>query len=199
MRVLVACERSQAITAAFRAKGHDAFSCDFAPAAVNPAWHIRGDARAALNDGWDLLIAHPPCTKLANSGVQWVKKRRAWEEVKAAADLFLTFWNAPIPGVVVENPVPHSYAVEEIGRRYNQIVQPHFFGEPQFKATCLWLRGVPELKRTHHLPLPYPGTPEFVAWSACHRAGDTPNRAANRAVTLPGVAAAMAEQWGAYG
>ena len=199
MRVLVACERSQAVTAAFRAKGHTAFSCDFAPAALNAAWHIRGDARAVLNDHWDLLIAHPPCTKLANSGVQWIRKRRAWEEVKAGADLFLTFWNAPIPRIVVENPIPHSYAIEEIGRRYNQIVHPHYFGERQFKATCLWLKGVPELKRTHVLQLPEKGTPEYVEWSACHHAGDTPDRAAKRAATLPGVAAAFAEQWGHCG
>lgn len=199
MRVLVACERSQAVTAAFRARGHTAFSCDLAPAALYPEWHIQGDARGELHKGWDLLIAHPPCTKLANSGVQWIKKRREWEAVKAGADFFLAMWNAPIERVVVENPVPHSYALEELGRKYNQIIHPHFFGEKQFKATCLWIRGVRELRRTHHMELPKPGTPEFVEWNACHHAGDSPGRAARRATTLPGVAAAFAEQWGVCG
>jgi len=196
MRILVACERSQQVTAAFRRRGHEAFSSDLAPAAQNPAWHIRGDVRAVLKDGWDLLIAHPPCTRLCNSGSTWLAKRNLWEEMRAAADFFLECWNAPIPRIAVENPIPHGMAISEIGRYYDQIVHPHFFGEPQFKATCLWLKGVPPLKRTHTLELPKKGTLEYKEWSHCHQSPDSRNRDVKRAVTYPVVAEAMAEQWG---
>lgn len=196
MRVLIACEWSQEVTAAFRALGHDAFSCDYKPAAINPEWHIRADARTLLNEGWDKLIAHPPCDRLANSGVTWLKKRRLWAELDKACALFLDFWNAPIPQIAIENPIPHAYAIDIIGRKYDQVVQPHFFGVPQFKATCLWLKGLKPLQRTHHMELPKPGTPEYTAWSSCHRAPDSRNRKDVRAKTHPGVAQAFALQWG---
>lgn len=200
MRVLVACERSQQITAAFRARGHDAFSCDLAPAAMNKEWHIQGDARAVLNDGWDLLIAHPPCDRLAASGTKWLsskyKRKSLWLELDKAADLFLTFWNAPIPRVAIENPAMHCYGIEAIGRKPDQVVHPHYFGAPAFKTTCWWLRGLPQLKRTHYLPLPAPGTEEHKAWNYVHYAPDQPKRKEVRSTTLPPVAAAIAEQWG---
>lgn len=196
MRVLVACEHSQQVTAAFRAQGHEAFSCDLKPAAVNPQWHIKGDARLLLHGAWDLLIAHPPCTRLANSGIRWVQAK-LWNEIKQAADLFLAFWNAPIPRIAIENPIMHPYAIDEIGRHPDQVIQPHFFGEPQFKATCLWLKGLPPLKRTHHMAVPKKGDPDYPAWNATHRAPDSIGRAVVRSVTFPAVAAAFAEQWGA--
>lgn len=197
MRVLVACERTQRVTAEFRARGHDAFSCDIEPTAGRKEWHLRGDARQYLNDGWDLLIAHPPCTRLCNSGVQHRKGEKRRAEFAAAVDLFLAFWNAPVPRVVIENPIPSGYTIDAIGRYYNQIVHPHFFGDPAFKATCLWLKAVPELKRTHHLPIPAKGTPEWEEWNKIHKMAQSKKRAEKRSETFPGIARAFAEQWGA--
>lgn len=195
-RVLVACEFSGVVRRAFAARGHDAWSCDLLPAEDRSNRHIVGDARDILGDGWDLLVAHPPCTRLCNSGVRWLSvppPGRSLDDIRAelreAADLFSVFWCAPILRVAVENPVMHRHAKALI-RDYRppaQSVQPWQFGHGETKRTCLWLRGLPLLRptkivegrtpRVHHMP-------------------PSPDRWKERSRTYEGIAAAMAEQWG---
>lgn len=187
MRVLVACEFSGVVRSAFRALGHDAWSCDLLPA-EDGGQHIQGDVRELLDQNWDLLIAHPPCTRLANSGVRWLAERNLWGELDEAADLFRAFLEAPIDRIAVENPIPHRYAVERIGRKYDQVVQPWQFGHGETKATCLWLKNLPPLVSTGIVE----GREQRV-W----RASPGPDRWKERSRTYPGLAAAMAQQWGA--
>lgn len=208
LRVLVACEFSGVVRRAFLERGHDAWSCDLLPAEDGSNRHITGDARDHLADGWDLIVvAHPPCTRLCNSGVRWLHqpppgrtRAELWAELDDACDLFGAFWNAPVPRVVVENPVMHRHARERIPNyaRPAQTVQPWWFGEPAFKATSFYLRGLPPLTATRRLNPPAPGTPEHRAWSWIHRAPPSADRWRIRSRTFPGVAAAMADQWGAY-
>lgn len=191
MRVLVACEFSGAVRDAFTARGHDAWSCDLLPT-ESPGKHIVGDARELLGDGWDMLIAHPPCTYLANSGVRWLvskagRNEQRWAQMEQGAELFRAFLSAPIPRVVVENPIIHKHARTLIGRAHNQVVQPWQHGHGETKATCLWLRGVPPLKPTNVVE---GRTPRV------HFAAPGPQRWKLRSATLPGIAAAMASQWG---
>lgn len=186
MRVLVACEFSGIVRDAFRARGHDAVSCDLLASERNGP-HIQGDARALLADGWDMLIAHPPCTRLCNSGVRWLHERGLWGEMEEVADLFLAFLNAPIEKVAVENPVMHRYARERVGRRPDFTIQPWQFGEGEVKRTCFWTRGLLPLQPTNVVP----GRRARV-----HRCPPGPDRWRERSRTLPGVADAMAEQWG---
>lgn len=208
LRVLVACEYSGIVRRAFDALGHDAWSCDLLPAEDRSNRHIQGDVRDLLGEGWDLLIvAHPPCTRLCNSGVRWLSVpprgksvEQMRDELSAGAELFSDCWNAPVPRVAVENPVMHRHAKALI-RNYqapSQTVQPWWFGEPQFKATSFYLRGLPPLAPTRKLVPPRAGTDEHRAWSRVHRMPPGPNRAKERSRFFPGVAAAMAEQWGGY-
>ncbi len=206
MRVLIGCEFSGVVRRAFAARGHDAWSCDLLPAADGSNRHLVGDVRDFLNDGWDLLaVFHPPCTRLCNSGVRWLSvpppgktEAQMWAELDEGASLFSDLWNAPVERVCVENPVMHRYARERI-RNYErpaQTVQPWWFGDPAFKATGLYLRGLPPLEPTNRLSPPRPGSPDHKAWSAVHRAPPSPDRWAFRSKTFPGLAAAMADQWG---
>lgn len=188
MRVLIACEESGTVRSAFEELGHEAWSCDLMPSRI-PGNHIIGDARDVLHGGWDLLIAHPPCTRLANSGVCWLHKRNLWSELREGAELFTAFLTAPVPHIAVENPIPHKYAVELIGSSYDQKIQPWQFGHGETKATCLWLRGLPPLLPTDIVP----GREQRI-----HRMSPSPTRARDRSVTYPGIAKAMAEQWSAY-
>lgn len=208
MRVLVGCETSGVVRRAFDALGHDVWSCDLLPADDGSNRHIVGDIRDLLGDGWDLLaVMHPPCTRLCNSGVRWLKVpppgrtlEDMWAELDAGAALFSDCWNAPIERVAVENPVMHRYAKERI-RNYQQpaqTVQPWWFGDPAFKATSFYLRGLPKLAATHRLTPPASGTEEHKQWSKVHRATPGPNRWKLRSVTYPGIAAAMAAQWGGH-
>jgi hypothetical protein len=196
-RVLVACEFSGTVRNAFLARGHDAWSCDLLPAEDGSNRHITGDARELLNDGWDLLmVAHPPCTRLCNSGVRWLfgpprgkTVEQMWGELDAAADLFSTFWNAPIERVCIENPVMHRHAKERITgyADFAQSVQPWQFGHGETKRTCFWLKNLPPLcptdivegrqARVHLLP------PSADRWK-------------ERSRFFPGIAEAMADQWG---
>ena len=188
MRVLVACEFSGIVRNAFASRGHDAWSCDYLPT-EREGNHIQGDVRDILEEGWDLMIAHPPCTYLANSGVRWLHERpERWEELEEAAEFFRTLLNAPIKRICVENPIPHKYAIELIGRKYDQIIQPYQFGEPYSKATCLWLKNLPPLRPTKILTKGI----EQKVW----REPPSPKRWKNRSRTYPGIAKAMAEQWG---
>lgn len=196
MRVLVACEFSGVVRRAFAARGHDAWSCDLLPAEDRSNKHITGDARAILNDGWDLLmVAHPPCTRLCNSGVRWLTAPPAgktldqmWAELKEAAALFSAFWNAPIERVCVENPVMHRHAKERIENYAEpaQSVQPWQFGHGEVKRTCFWLRNLPVLKPTKIVE---GRTPRV------HRMPPSPDRWKERSRFFPGIAEAMAEQW----
>jgi hypothetical protein len=206
LRVLVACETSGVVRRAFAALGHDAWSCDLLPAEDRSNRHLIGDLRDYLGLGWDLLmVAHPPCTRLCNSGVRWLKVpppgrslADMWADLDAGAALFSACWQAPIDRVAVENPIMHRHARERMPADLPrpQIVQPWWFGEPAFKATGLYLRGLPPLQPTNRLTPPRPGTEDHKAWSAIHRAPPGPDRWRFRSRTFAGVAAAMADQWG---
>jgi hypothetical protein len=193
---------------AFAALGHDVWSCDLLPAEDGSNRHIVGDVRDYLNDGWDFLaVMHPPCTRLCNSGVRWLKEPppgrtldEMWAELEEGAALFSACWNAPIELVAVENPVMHRYAKDRIVNYQpaTQTVQPWWFGDPAFKATSLYLKGLPALVPTNKLTPPRPGTAEHKAWSKVHRASPGPDRWKERSRTFPGLAAACAEQWGGF-
>lgn len=187
MRVLVACESSGTVREAFRAQGHDAWSCDLLPADDNSQHHVQGDAVALLREGWDLLIAHPPCTRLTNSGVRWLHERNLWAELDEACDLFKAFLNAPIARKCIENPIPHKYALERIGRKYTQIIQPWQHGHGETKATCLWLDGLPPITPTNVVA----GRHGY-----CHSLPPSADRWKLRSKTYDGIARAMASQWG---
>ncbi len=183
MRVLIACEYSGAARDAFIARGHEAVSCDLLPTEA-PGPHYRGDVFDIIGDGWDLLIAHPPCTHLAVSGARHFAAKRADGRQQAAVAFFMALANAPIPRVAVENPV---CIMSTVWRRPDQIIQPWQFGHGETKATCLWLRGLPPLRPTRIVRGREPRV-----W----RMPPSPNRWKLRAATYPGVAAAMAAQWG---
>ena len=204
LRVLVGCETSGVVRRAFAAFGHDVWSCDLLPAEDGSNRHIVCDVRDLLHDGWDLLaVMHPPCTRLCNSGVRWLHVpppgrtlEAMWADLDEGAALFSDCWNAPIPRVCVENPVMHKHARERIaGWERPQTVQPWWFGDPAFKATGLYLRGLPKLAPTYKLTPPRAGTPEHKAWSAVHRASPGPDRWRERSRTFDGLAQAMASQW----
>ena len=195
MRVLVACEFSGIVRDAFAARGHDAWSCDLLPS-ERPGNHIQGDVLEVLDQGWDLMIAHPPCTYLANSGCRWLfEKEGRWQQLADGVSFFLALLNAPIPRIAVENPTPHKWATERIGSKHHQRVQPWQFGEPQKKGICLWLKNLPPLIATN---IQYPPTdPEQAKeWERVWREPPGKDQAKNRSRFFPGIAKAMAEQWG---
>ena len=196
MRVLVACDYSGRAREAFRAIGHDAWSCDLLDSEDNSKHHVKGDCLSLLGDGWDLLIAHPPCTRLANSGVRWLHERDMWEELKQAAEFYLSLRNAPIKKKCIENPIMHKYARELLGNIRRQVVQPWWFGEETFKATGYELHGLPDLLPTNMLSPPTVGTDEHKTWSWIHRCPPGPDRWKIRSRTPQGIANAMASQWG---
>jgi hypothetical protein len=196
MRVLIACEFSGTVRNAFAARGHDAWSCDLLPSDDRSNKHIIGDARDLLNDGWDLLmVAHPPCTRLCNSGVRWLNVpppgrtlEAMWSELDDAAALFSAFWNAPIPRVCIENPVMHKHAKARIQNYadFTQSVQPWQFGHGECKRTCFWLRNLPPLKPTDIVE----GREQRI-----HMLPPGPERWRERSRFFKGIADAMADQW----
>lgn len=186
MRVLVACEFSGIVRDAFAKRGHDAWSCDLLPT-EREGNHIQGDVLEVLNDGWDLMIAHPPCTRLCNSGVMWLEKRNLWEDMRKGAEFFKMFLDAPIGKIAVENPIMHKYAIEIIGRRQDQVIQPYMFGHGERKATCFWLKNLPLLQPTNIVR----GREQRL-----HRLPPSEDRWKLRSMTYQGIADAMAEQWG---
>ena len=191
IRVLVACEFSGVVRRAFRNKGFDAWSCDLLPAEDGSPYHYQCDVKEILDDGWDLMIAHPPCTYLCNSGVRWLHERpERWKKLEEAVEFFLTLLNAPIPHIAVENPVMHKYARERIGRPA-QYIQPYEFGEPVSKKTGLWLKNLPPLKPTEIIP-------KEKVKQKIWLEPPSPERWKNRSRTFRGIAEAMAEQWGNY-
>jgi hypothetical protein len=197
MRVLVACEYSGRVRDAFRKLGHDAMSCDLLPSDNPiPGCHYQGDVFDIINDGWDLMIAHPPCTRLANSGVRWLRERDLWDDLVEAAKFYNKFQQCIIKMKCIENPVMHKYAKAMIGDIKRQVVQPWWFGEKTFKATGYELTGLPDLVATNKLNTPKAGTDEHKKWSWIHRASPGPDRWKVRSTTPQGIADAMAEQWG---
>jgi hypothetical protein len=187
MKVLIACEFSGVVRRAFRAAGHDAWSCDLMPSEDASPHHLTGDALAALKAGpWDLLIAHPPCTHLAVSGARWFPAKRADGSQQAAIAFFMALVNAPVPRIAVENPV---CIMSRLYRKPDQIIQPWQFGHGETKATCLWLKGLPRLIPT-----------EIVCGRTArvHRMPPSATRWKERSRTYPGIAAAMAAQWGNF-
>lgn len=186
MKVLVACEFSGIVRDAFLKRGHDAWSCDLLPT-EREGPHIQDDVLKHLDGGWDLMIAHPPCTRLCNSGVCWLERRNLWDDMHKAAKFFRVLLEAPIDRIAIENPIPHKYAVETIGKHYTQIIQPWQFGHGETKATCLWLKNLPDL------------TPANIVKGRIqyrHRLPPSPDRWKKRSITYLGIAEAMAGQWG---
>jgi len=196
MKVLVACEFSGVVRDAFLEKGHDAVSCDILPT-EQPGPHYQGDVRDILNGGWDMMIAHPPCTYLANSGVSWLYRQEGrWEKMREGALFFRDILNADIPQICVENPIQHKYAREIIGEKYTQIVQPFQHGHPESKQTCLWLKNLPPLEPSELLHAPKDGKWENQTKSGQNKLAPSVDRWKERSRTYPGIAEAMAKQWG---
>ena len=199
MKVLIACEESQTVCKEFRKLGHEAYSCDLQDCSGgHPEWHIKGNAIHQLYKIWDLVIAHPTCTRICNSGVSWLEKRNLWDEMYYACEFFNQFQDyAKREGVKVciENPIPHKYAVEYIGK-YTQLIQPWMFGHGETKATCLWLYGLPKL--TYNLEDNLFGSKTAVEGreQRLHKLPPSPDRAKLRSKTYSGIAEAMAVQWG---
>ena len=193
MRVLVACESSGRVRDAFLARGHDAVSCDILPTEV-PGPHIQGDVLPHLTEGWDLMIAFPPCTYLSSSGMHWTTRGFRDSQLTLDALAFVRkLLDAPIPKIALENPVGRiSTAI----RKWDQIIHPWQFGDPESKKTCLWLKGLPLLRPTCVLPLPASGRWENQTKSGQNKLSPGPKRAGERSRTYPGIAAAMADQWG---
>ena len=216
MKVLVACEFSGTVRDAFIRKGHDAVSCDLLPT-ESPGPHIQGNVLEALDDGWDLMIAHPPCTYLSSSGLHWNKRRPEREKQTEEAMAFvMELANAPIPRICIENPVGR---IGTAWRKADQCIQPYHFGHDASKRTCLWLKGLPPLEGTQYVmprivcDICGATCPNGSGCPRCHihrvkerwgnqtnsgqnRLGPSENRWALRSATYQGIADAMADQWG---
>jgi hypothetical protein len=188
MRVLVACEFSGTVRRAFRELGHDAWSCDLLDA-EDGGEHIYGDVRQVLGAGWDLMIAHPPCTHLAVSGARHFHRKQV--EQAEALEFVQTLMDAPIPRIALENPVS---VISSRIRRPDQIIQPYQFGHPESKKTCLWLKGLNPLQPTAVMQMR--GQWENQTPSGQNKLGPSPDRWKIRSKTYPGIAHAMATQWG---
>jgi hypothetical protein len=186
MKVLVACEYSGVVRDAFAARGHDAWSCDLLPS-EKPGNHMMGDVTSLLDLGWDLIIAHPPCTYLCNSGVRWLHERPdRWDAMGGGAEFFRLFLNAPCPRIAIENPIMHKHAKALIGVGQSQVVHPWQFGHPESKATCLWLKGLPLLTPTNIVE---------GREGKCHKTPPSIDRGKIRSRTYEGIGAAFAAQW----
>lgn len=203
MRVLVACEFSGTVRDAFRALGHDAVSCDLLPT-ERPGPHHQGDVRDLLNDGWDLMVAHPPCTFLTCAGAKHLyrdgrkengRNEARWTSLRQAAEFVRLLLDAPIPRIAVENPIMLAVAQDIVGRAPTQTIQPWQFGHPETKRTCLWLKELPPLTPTRCVQREMLALPKKLR-SRVHYIGPGPNRWKQRSLTYAGIALAMAQQWG---
>lgn len=192
MRVLIACEYSGVVRSAFAALGHTAVSCDLLPSDNRHGWHVQGDVLGLLDQGWDLMIAHPPCTHLAVSGARHFESKRADGRQQEALEFVRALLAAPIPRIALENPV--SIISSQI-RKPDQVIQPYMFGHMERKATCLWLKGLPLLKPSHDLKVQTMALPANVR-DRVHYMPPSADRWKKRSTTYLGIAAAMAEQWG---
>lgn len=191
MKVLIAFEFSEIVKEAFLKRGHDAHSCDYLPGEKGLPNHHQCDVLDILDDGWDLMIAHDPCTYQCNSGVRWLHERPArWELLKQSCELTRRILNAKIPKICRENPIPHKYAVKLIGANYTQLVQPHYFiGSVESKATCFWLIGLDELTRTQWINT-------SLVKQSVWRMPPGEDRSKDRSRFPVSIGNAMAEQWG---
>ncbi|WP_428924972.1 hypothetical protein [Marinibacterium sp. SX1] len=218
MRVLIGCETSGIARRAFAALGHDVWSCDIAPAEDGNNRHILCDIRdGILAEGWDLLaVMHPPCTRLCRSGRRWMSgpgkwtppkqlpRGRTWPDMRAefeeGVSIFTACWSAPIERVAIENPEMNDLARDRMPSDLPapQMVQPHWFGEPAYKATGWYLRGLPELVETAPLEEPDRGTEDWRRWNRVHRMPPGPDRARLRSRSFPGMMNAAAAQWSAH-
>jgi len=202
MKVLVACEESQTVCKAFRERGHEAYSCDIIDCSGgHPEWHIKDDVLKHLDDGWDLMIGHPPCTYISYAGTAWWNKPGRIQKRLEALDFFRQLWEAPIEKICLENP---KSCASPVIAKYSQQIQPFYFGDNDYKTTWLWLKNLPLL--VYYSPTPMfndgdrlpPPTPYYIESSGKKRHfTDAVSRdAGKRSVTFPGIAKAMATQWG---
>lgn len=194
MKILIACEYSGRVRDAFRKLGHDAWSCDLLPSDSPTLFHYQGDVLDIIDEGWDLMIAHPPCTHLAISGARYFPEKIADGRQQAALEFVQKLMDSPIPKIAIENPV--SVISSKI-RKPDQIIQPYEYGHPETKKTCLWLKGLPKLNPTNVVE------PEFIVangkrYSPIHYYSyrNQKERAHIRSLTYQGIADAMANQWG---
>ena len=211
MKILIACEESQAVTKEFRRLGHEAYSCDLYPCSgAHPEWHLQQDVVPLLKNNWDMIIAFPPCTYLTNAGTrhyslrmnpEW-KVREREKQRQLASEFFMLFVHANCAKIAIENPVGY---MNKIYRKPDQIIHPYYFGDNAKKRTCLWLKGLPILKPTAMLPEPPPmyicqGKKSYgkkIGWcESLSVPGGQEERAKARSKTFPGIARAMADQWG---
>jgi hypothetical protein len=214
-RILVGCEESQAVCIEFRKLGHEAYSCDIIPCSGgHPEWHIQRDLLEVFDDGWDILIAFPPCTHLAVSGARYFEIKRKDGRQKQGIDFFMAMVNAPIERIAIENPIG---IMSSIYREPDQIIHPYYFGDPFTKSTCLWLKNLPKLVHSKEITLfdneiTHTHKGEFFEW----KDGKTgkmkrqakwyadafklkpDERAKVRSKTFPGIALEMARQWSEY-
>lgn len=186
MKVLIACEFSGIIREAFAAKGHDAWSCDLLDTEI-PGQHIKGNVLDILDDKWDLMVAHPPCTYLCRNGSKWKQDQN---DISKSKEMFDIFFNSDIKKICIENPVPRK----SVGLpKYSQIVQPWQFGHDYSKKTCLWLKGLPLLKPTNVIQISYITTKNGHRFTKGWY--ETPRNSKDRSRSFSGIASAMAEQW----
>ena len=205
MKILVACEESQAVTKEFRKLGHEAYSCDLLPCSGgHPEWHLQQDVVELLKEKWDMIVAFPPCTHLCVSGARHFEQKRKDGRQQQGIDFFMLFANADCPKIAIENPIG---IMSNFYKKPNQIIQPWMFGDKFSKSTCLWLKGLPNLKPTNIVD-----KGEFFEWidkktgkqkrqakwfyEALQKAKSSEERSILRSKTFPGIAKAMAEQWG---
>jgi hypothetical protein len=210
MRILIACEESQAVCKEFRLLGHEAYSCDIQDCSGDkPEWHIKGDVIEQLDKGWDMMIAFPPCTHLAVSGAAWFEEKRKDGRQQEGIDFFMKMVNAPINKIAIENPIG---IMSKLYRKPDQIIHPYYFGDNVSKSTCLWLKNLPKLLhiKTVNLFESHPTWVEPVFTEFLYSNGKTvrhseisnkwyksaEERSRERSKTFPGIAKAMAEQWG---
>jgi hypothetical protein len=204
MKILIACEESQEVCKAFRRRGHEAYSCDIEPCSGgHPEWHLQQDVTELLKEKWDMIIAFPPCTYLTVTGNKWNKpefeKRfpNRKQQRESAINFFLLFANANCEHIAIENPIG---IMSTTYKKPTQIIQPFWFGEPERKSTCLWLKGLPKLVSTDMVePILYTYKDGRTDgnWHVKTMALSSYERAKARSKTFPGIAEAMAEQWGA--
>ncbi len=205
MKILLACEESQAVCLEFRKRGHEAFSADILECSgPHPEWHLKGDVLEIIEEGWDMMIAFPPCTHLAVSGARHFKKKIADGRQQSGIEFFMKMINADIPKKAVENPIGIMSSVYE---KPTQIIHPYYFGDPYSKSTCLWLKGLPKLTHVSENDSPlfpeeitHVDKGEFVTFPSGKRMPKWYSGASGnghlRSKTFPGIAKAMAEQWG---
>lgn len=213
MKILIACEESQAVTIEFRKLGFEAFSCDIQDQSGGfPEWHIKGDVLEVLNKGWDVMIAFPPCTHLAVSGAAWFEEKIKDGRQQEGIDFFMKMVNAPINHIAIENPIG---IMSKKYKKPDQIIHPYYFGDATSKATCLWLKNLPLLKHNKEIDLFNQNStwvkPKFTEFY-CKKTGkmkrysttadkwykNAEERSRERSKTFPGIANAMAKQWGEY-